>query len=92
MFFFTFHQLVRRLARRKEQVGLCNSVVFFDRLRWNRGSLVTGPPWLYQGECYLRTVLGRNRFRSGWPQPQGPMGTNLVVVSSPTFHEHLHLP
>lgn len=23
---------------------------------------VTGPPWLYQVECHLRTVLGRDRF------------------------------
>src|SRR5215813_33640 len=55
-------------------------------------SPLTGRPWLYQGECHLRTVLGCDCFRSGWPQPQAPMGTNLVVVSSPTFLEHLHLP
>ena len=57
-----------------------------------RMPLIDRPRWLYQAECHLRTLLGRDRFRSGWPQPQCPMGTNLVVVSSPTFHEHLHLP
>jgi response regulator receiver domain-containing protein len=72
-----------------------NEVIVIPYLRSQFPScpvVVTGPPWLYQVECHLRTVLGRDRFRSGWPQPQGPMGTNLVVVSSPTFHEHLHLP
>src|SRR5262245_27197110 len=53
---------------------------------------LTGPELLYQVECHLRTVLGHDRFRSGGSQPQGPMGTNLIVVSSPTFHEHLYLP
>src|SRR5262245_28684858 len=53
---------------------------------------LTGPQWLYQVECHLRTLLRHDRFRSGGSQPQGPMGTNLIVVSSPTFHEHLYLP
>src|SRR5262245_5644692 len=58
----------------------------------NYVEVVTGPQWLYQVECHLRTLLRHDRFRSGGSQPQGPMGTNLIVVSSPTFHEHLYLP
>jgi hypothetical protein len=50
---------------------------------------LTGPPWLYQVECHLRTVLGRDRFRSGWPIPQRTMWTVRIIVTSPAFHEDL---
>src|SRR5262249_13582552 len=47
------------------------------------------PSVVVPGRIRLTHTAGCDRFRRGWPQPQCPIGTNLVVVSSPTFHEHL---
>ena len=52
---------------------------------------LTGPPWLYQVDCHLRT-LRDPRFRGRWSEAKGPMRPHLVIMLSPAFHEHLHLP